>query len=420
MPTRTTSLILLCALFCISASAQSTPTATLTAASPISGGALGTSVAISGSTVAAGGGGIILVFTKPTSSPWSDMTESAQLKSAGTAIGGVLAINGDGSIIISCAPGGVQVFVKPEGGWHGVIFPTALLVQGAPPKYWVLQGTLHSVAINAKGDTIVAGAFDAGSQGHPSGGKIVEGIKEQGAAYIWSEPAGGWAAANNSPQTAKLVAGVNYDHFGWSVGVSANTIAIGAPANVANGTSDNGSIYLYNRPAKGVWLDATKVRSKFTTSDAAPGTYFGYSVAIADSGALVAASNGAGCNGTDGAAYVFARPGTSWPTGGLNQTAKLTPSDISGADCFLPVSAAGEQITVGAFSALNGAGAAYNFVEPQGGWGNLSLPASLIGGSGSESFGSSVSISGRTTAVGAPWTTENGVSLAGAVYVFTN
>ena len=67
--------------------AQSLPTATLTASD--AAGFLGSSVAISGSTVAAGAPaatangfdaqGIVYVFTKAATAPWPDMTESARL-----------------------------------------------------------------------------------------------------------------------------------------------------------------------------------------------------------------------------------------------------------------------------------------------------------------------------------------------------
>lgn len=141
---RKLNLVLTCvALLAVGALAQSLPTATLTVSNPFSGTALGASVAISGSTVAASGAvivngraqGVIYVFTKPATAPWTDMTESAQLTIANGSVGAV-GISGDGSIIASIGPGEVCVFVKPTSGWQGTITPVTTLLQSLPPKLW--------------------------------------------------------------------------------------------------------------------------------------------------------------------------------------------------------------------------------------------------------------------------------------------
>jgi hypothetical protein len=377
---------------------------------------------MSGSTVAASGGAVVngqfqrvvYVFTKPAASPWTDMTESAQLRAAGAAPSlGSVGMSGDGNTIIALGPGEVCVFVKPAGGWQGTITPVAKLSQSLPPKSWILQGTLNSVAINAKGDTIVAGAYDAGTQGHRSDGKEVQGVAEQGAVYVWVEPTGGWVKANGATQTAKLTAsdGVAFDEFGWSVGIAANTIVAGAPAFSNGRSTGHGAAYVFTRPASGVWRDTARFKSKFTATDEKYLDGFGDLLAVGNSGALVALGSG------EGQAYVFARESTSWPTA-MTQTAELTPSDTSGGGFGQGLAVGNSLVVVGAPN--DGNGVAYSFVEPTTGWADMSLPASMIGGSDASQFGTSSHVGGRSTAVGAPETSVNGNNGAGTVYIFSN
>lgn len=418
-------------LLAVAALAQSTPTATLTASDGSFGASLGTSEVISDSTVAAGAPqalvngqnqGAVYVFRKSADAPWSDMTESARLvaPSGQRNLGTYVAMSGDGNTIVSTASSGAYVFLKPANGWKGTITPVAFLAPGAPAKPWIIQGSLGSVAINAKGDTIVSGASSAGTLGHMSGGKAVMGAPNQGAAYVWVEPTGGWANANEAPETAKLTAsdGVANDRFGWAVGISANTILAGAPAVAIGSASNAGSAYLFMRPSTGVWHNSSRFQSRFTASDATGNDSFGSSVAIGNSGALVAVGSTRGAGNVPGAAFVFARPSPWWPTA-MTQTAELTPSDISGGAFFgASVSVGNQQVIVGAQEAFSGAGSAYTFTKPTTGWVDLSLPVSMVGGNGSVVFGWSESVNGPSTAVGAPDATVNEIA-GGAVYVFS-
>jgi hypothetical protein len=413
--------------FAVAAFAQSKPTATLSASDESFGASLGNSVSISGSTVAAGSPnalvngqnqGAIYVYTKVASAPWGDMTESARLVTpAGHAgLGTYVAMSGDANTIVSTATGGIFVFVKPDGGWQGTILPVATMSPGPPQKPWVLQGTLGSVAINSKGDTVVSGAYKAGTQGHLSEGKNVAGVPEQGAVYLWVEPAGGWANASGAPQTAKLTAsdGAADDHYGWAVGISTNTVVATAPGR--NG--GKGAAYLYTRPATGIWRDSARFKSEFSASDGIQNDAFGASVAVGNSGALVAVGSSRGCGNSPGSAYVFVRP-ANWWSASMTQTAELIPSDNAGG-CFGQSIAIGSQlIVVGATSALHGEGVAYSFAQPEKGWADLSIPANLVGDSGSANFGASDSVGGRSMALGAPFATVAGTP-GGAVYIFSN
>lgn len=420
---------LVVAALTVSAFSQATPTATLTASQPWPQAGFGSQVAISGSTIVSSGEAyinglfqdILFVFVKPASSPWADMTESAQLISGKNRFGPDAAvrpaISGDGNTIVAIdQSGNVNVFVKPAGGWHGTLTPAATLLQGYGGRPWVIQGQITSLAINAKGDTIVAGAYTAGTQGHRSEGKQVAGIADQGAVYVWTVPPGGWATADGAAQTAKLTAsdGVAYDELGWSVGISANTVVASAPAFVSGLSTGHGAVYVFVKPATG-WINTSRFKSKFNASDEKHLDAFGDVLAVGQSGALVAVSAGLG------KAYLFARSSSAWPTT-MTETAVLTPSDSGGIQfggSFGDSLSVGENfVTIGA--PTDGNGAAYTFARPATGWANLSLPASMVGANEASAFGASNSSSGRTTVVGAPNTPEGGQQSAGAVYVFSN
>jgi hypothetical protein len=123
------------------------------------------------------------------------------------------------------------------------------------------------------------------------------------------------------------------------------------------------------------------------------------------------------------AAYVFVKPTGGWQN--ATQTAKLTPSDGKAGDCFgCSVAISGNVIVVGAPDAtVHGQklqGAAYVFIEPSGGWKDMTETAKLIASDGAagDEFGQSVGVSGAAAVVGAPYAAVNGNVLEGAAYVF--
>jgi len=418
----------------VGAFGQTTPTAVLTAANPIQGAALGYYVAMSGSTVATTAmtrvsGKIVnagFVYTKPAAAAWTDMTQSALLVPPDDNLVGPIAISGDGSIIVATSEQeGVYVFVRPAGGWQGMVNRIARLTFGPAPKPWVNQGNAQYVAINAKGDTIVAGAANAGYLEHRSGGVDVPASPNRGAVYIFTEPVGGWADMTATAKLTSSDAAAN-DYFGSPVSISANTVLIGSP-----GTSNyTGAAYLFNRPASGTWATTQRFQSKFTV----PGEKFqdelGGFLAMGSSGALVVLGDLQGCNySTDpnnvGHAFVYVRPTHGWPAS-PTPTATLTPSDLTTAGCFAPLAvggSAGSQVVLAGASGIWTAstyGAAYTFAEPATGWTDMSLPASMLGARSAQDFGISGSLGGgRTIAVGA-FDNLVGGEYEGAIFLFSN
>jgi hypothetical protein len=85
------------------------------------------------------------------------------------------------------------------------------------------------------------------------------------------------------------------------------------------------------------------------------------------------------------------------------QLAELTPATRVNQDWFGVSSAiSGNTVVVGAFDAnIEKTGAAYVFVKPSSGWGNMTQTATLTPSDGGEGFGTSVAISGNAIIVGA-------------------
>ncbi len=87
---------------------------------------------------------------------------------------------------------------------------------------------------------------------------------DQGSAYVFVKPGGGWVSAT---ETAKLTAsdGAASDHLGTSVAVSGDTVVVGRPSTVAR--LGQGSAYVFVKPGGG-WVSATET-AKLTASDGA-------------------------------------------------------------------------------------------------------------------------------------------------------
>ena len=211
--------------------------------------------------------------------------------------------------------------------------------------------------------------------------------------------------ADVGDQLAKLLSedGVVGDQLGVAVAVSGTTAIVGASADDDNGLV-SGSAYLFDT------VTGTQI-AKLIPSDGSALALFGASVAISGTTAIVGEPFGAGYGVTSGAAYLF-----DTVTG--SQIAKLLPEDGAASDNFgVSVSISGTRAIVGAFlSDDNGSasGSAYLFDTVTG----LQL-AKLLPDDGAvgDEFGISVSISGTTAIVGAPFDDDNGPD-SGSAYLF--
>ena len=206
------------------------------------------------------------------------------------------------------------------------------------------------------------------------------------------------------------------DAFGSTLAMSGETLIVGAPAedgdgsNPANNASDDaGAAYVFLRSGT-LWIQQAILKSPTPMA----GEGFGCAVAISHQAAVVGAS---------GAAYVFVRDGA----GRWSHQATLSGDDAAEGDSFgWAVGIDSETIVVGAHSTSSGgSGAAYVFVRSGASWSMQSRLSASDPGAG-DAFGWSVSVSGESVAVGAPFEdgssnsiADNLAEAAGAVYVFT-
>ena len=187
------------------------------------------------------------------------------------------------------------------------------------------------------------------------------------------------------------------DFFGYSVAISGTTAVVSAPGFAKNA----GRAYIFARTATG-WKQAAELKG----SDTVAGDYFGDSLAISGATTFVGADGHAK---SAGRAYVFTNVATGW-----EQVAELKGSDTVAGDGFgYAVAISGTTVIVGAPDHAKDAGRAYVFTDATAGW----KQAAELKGSDTvakNGFGVSVAISGMTAIAGAPGFSK----AAGRAYVF--
>jgi hypothetical protein len=318
----------------------------------------------------------------------------------------------------------------------------------------------RSVAID--GDTIVVGA-----PGEDSAATGVNGVSpgpednsqlESGAAYVFRRSGAAWT------QEAYLKAsntGQN-DHFGGSVAISGDAVAVGAadegsaatgvngssPGQGDNSLSSAGAVYVFRR-AEATWAQEAYVKASNTGAS----DLFGGSIALSGDTLVVGAkgedSAATGVDGTapgpddnsrpdSGAAYVFGRTAGTWA-----QQAYLKASNTGAGDQFgASVAVWLDTVVVGA-AAEDGGGRGVDPVSPGPNdeskadsgavyvfrhgptWFQAAFVKSANSDAGDQ-FGSCVAIAADTIAVGAPGEDgtfdnrpdDNTTISAGAAYLF--
>ena len=278
------------------------------------------------------------------------------------------------------SPSGAYVFVKPETGWADMT-ETAKLTTTEGYAIW---------AVAVSGNTVVAADCTA--------------------AYVFVEPPTGWSGMT---QTATLTA--SDDQGLCSVAISGRTIVAGAPGALGG----EGEAYVFVEPETG-WVNMTQ-NAILTSTDGTTNPGLGYSIAI--SGDTVLAGGGQGGEASAGAVWIFVEPAGGWVN--MTETAELTPSDPVFDEGFgNDVGISGNTATVGApndvFNGKNWIGALYVFVEPEGGWANMTQTAKLTASDGGidDQLGNSAAISGNWALGGAPQYEPFGHTGDGKAYLF--
>jgi hypothetical protein len=313
----------------------------------------------------------------------------------GQYVGEDVASSADGSTLVVAGPnkgpGTAYVFVKPAGGWADMTETIGLTV----PNNWRTDDA-SAVAISASGDTILVGVVNE-------------------AVYVYKRGSGGWGTT--AALAATLKPEDNAGGFGTSIGISGETIVVGARSTKLE-HEYQGAVYVFSEPSGG-W-HSTSEAARLTASDAATFDSLGMSVAI-DGNTIAASAPQHG--GTSGAVYVFARPAGGWVSG--TQTAELTsPSAQYLGDTPIGVAISGQTIVAGSRqfglgeNAAQGAG--FVWTMPSGGWHDLTSATAQLTASAPTRYdylGRSAAIYGRTIVLGA--SAVESTKQQGVAYVYS-
>src|SRR5579884_2446381 len=355
----------------------------LNASDAAAGDGAGVSVAIAGSTALVGaygkdgGAGAAYVYVL-SGGVWSQQAELTDSDAAtGDHFGISVALSGSTAVIGAYGKnsnaGAAYVFVHSSTGWSQQAELTAS--DAAAKDEFGLSVALY-------GSTTLIGAPGKRSSA--------------GAAYVFVSSGTAWS------QQAKLTAGLDStsgNQFGNAVALYGQRAVVGAPH-----TNGIGAAYVFVDTTTGWHRQA-----KLTASDAAGGALFGNSVATYGSTAVIGAPDSTGDSA--GAAYVFAHSSTGW-----SQQTKLTASDAAAGEWFgYSVALYGSTAVVGAPFRNGNLGAAYTFVDSSGSWSQQAELTASDAASGDE-FGNSVAIYGTTAIIGA----YNKSSATGAAYMFVH
>jgi uncharacterized repeat protein (TIGR01451 family) len=257
------------------------------------------------------------------------------------------------------------------------------------------EGDEFGTSVGLDGTTAVVGArYDD----HAGGSNA-------GSAYVFVYSGTNWG------QQVKLVAvdGAADDHFGCSVAVSGDSVAVGAIADDTTVT-DTGSAYVFVRSGASWRQDA-----KLGADDAAFSDLFGGSVSIDGDTAVVGApqSDGGG-EFNVGSAHVFQRVGASW-----SEQQKLTaPSPVDQGKFGTSVSLEGDSIAVGMpYGNGTSGGAAFLYLRSGAVWSRQSTvgPADPEPG---DDFGTSVAIQEGWLVVGSPEDNAGEIEGMGSASIF--
>ena len=354
-------------------------------------------------------------------------------------------VNGNQADNAATLAGAVYVFVRSGTTWTQQAYLKASNT-GAGDEF--------GSSVSLSGDTLAVGApGESSAATGVNGNQTNNPASSSGAVYAFVRTGTTWT------QQAYLKAsntGAD-DGFGSSVSLSQDTLAVAAPgeASAATGVNGNqadnaafqaGAVYAFVRTGT-TWTQQAYLKASNTgTSD-----LFGRSISLSGDtlvvGAPGEASAATGINGNQadnsaggaGATYVFARTGTAW-----TQQAYLKASNTGAGDGFgFAASLSGDTLAVGArFEAsgstgangdqadnsASGAGAIYVFVRTGTTWTQKAYLKASNTGAG-DGFGFAVSLSQDTLAVGAKFEAsaatgvngdqaDNSASSAGAVYMF--
>lgn len=334
----------------------------------------GQSVAISGNTIVVGapgedsgnrspadeslpGSGAAYVFVRD-GATW---TQQAYLKAstigANANFGSSVAVSGDTLAVgapfddgAGSDAGAVFVFTRQAGVWT-----EQAAVRGLDTAFGDRFGS--SIALNA--DTLAVGATGEDNNAigvsarHPANNSRAD----SGAAYVFVRAGTTWSQqAHIKASNADA-----FDEFGWAVALSGDTLAVtskeerSAAVGINGNQIDNtapgsGAVYVFTRNGT-VWTQQAYVKASNTEAGDAFGTWVALEGDTLAVGAALESSAASGLNGNQadnsrndaGAVYVYTRSSLTW-----SQRAYVKATNTDAADTFGAVAISGATLAVGA------------------------------------------------------------------------
>jgi hypothetical protein len=360
---------------------------------------------------------------------------------------GATGIDGNGSDNTAPGSGAVYVFIRNGAVWSQQAYIKASNTGSNDRFGW-------SVALS--GDTLAVGAYleDSKATG-VDGDQSDNSLSASGAVYVFTRSGTVWS------QQAYLKASNSGsdDEFGWSVALSGDTLAVGATGEDSKATgiggdqsdnslNDSGAVYVFSRSGT-TWSQQAYLKASNTGS----GDRLGISLALSGDTLAVGAdledSAATGVNNGDqnddslgnaGAVYVFSRSGAAWSQQAYVKASNSGSSDFFGGSLAL----SGDTLAVGAVGEASSAtgidgnqnddsapftGAVYVFTRGGAAWSQQAYVKASNSGS-EDRFGWSLALTGKTLAVGADREDSNATGVngdesnnslldSGAVYLFT-
>lgn len=356
-----------------------------------------------------------------------------------------IGINGNQANNGADASGAAYVFVRNGTSWAQQAY-----VKASNPQ----AGAGFGISLALSGDTLAIGAPGESSNATGiNGDQANSGAGSSGAVYVYARSGTTWTQqayvkASNTDQSDQF--GVSIALSGDTLAVGAHQESSSATGINQNQSDNNayssGAVYVFDRVGI-TWTQQAYLKASNTGIN----DHFGDSVALSDNtlavGAFAEASRATGVNGDQlddsasgsGAVYVFVRDGAAWV-----QQAYLKASNTETGDRFGDeVALSGDTVAVGARgedsnatgvnggqtdNSANSAGAAYIFVRKGTAWTQREyVKASNTGLL--HQFGFEIALSRDTVALGAIGESSNAIgvngnqadnstSSAGAVYIY--
>ncbi len=326
-------------------------------------------------------------------------------------------INGDETNNDASNVGAVYVFVRDNDTWTQQAY-----IKASNPE----QNDYFGFSLDLSGDTLAVGArYEDSSAIGINGDQSNNDEPNSGAVYIFVRDSGTWT------QQAYIKASNtnDNDHFGYSVAIEDDTLAVGAIYEDSNATGINGdelnnsavlagAVYIFARNDI-TWSQQAYIKA----SNTGEGDFFGSTIALNANTLAVSAvaerSSATGVNGDQaddslsntGAVYVYTRDGQNW-----SQQAYIKASNTDANDEFgHSLALLGDSLLITApfensnatgingdefDNSINDSGAAYLFTRVAGNWSQQAYIKAANPGA-EDFFGIRAAISNDYLAIGA-------------------